>query len=371
MRILTAMRTVRTGKSTRRFLGCRAAALLLAVGTATGLAEAGPEVRVENVRRAYHNGEHNAFTDLVRWQDRLWLTFRSCPGGHMVFSSASVRVLSSADGREWREEHRFSVPKRDTRDPHFLVFRDRLFIFTGTWYSGEGELPRDQYDLNKHLGYAVSTADGKNWEEPRPMEGTYGHYIWRTAARGDTAYLCGRRKPGYAEAQDGGAGDGTEGVESVLLESEDGLNWRFRSMIQETMGNETAFLFEEDGTLLALSRESREGARLSRSSPPYVEWKAQEMDRFIGGPLLARWGDRILAGGRRHSEQGPKTTLYWLEEGGLQPFAELLSGGDASYPGFVELGGGDGLVSWYSSHEKDEAGQPITAIYVADLVLVD
>lgn len=330
--------------------------------------QAGPAVRVENVRRAYHNGEHNGFTDLVKWRGRIWLAFRSCPGGHFVFPTSTVRILSSEDGKEWREEHSFSVPLRDVRDPHFLVFRDQLFVYTGTWYSGEGELPRDQYDLNKHLGCGVATKDGATWEAPRPLEGTYGHYIWRTAARDGRAYLCGRRKTGHAEASKGVSGDGQEGVESVLLESEDGWNWRFRSMVQETMGNETAFLFEDDGTLLALSRESREGARLSRSKPPYESWQVQELDRFVGGPLLARWGDRILAGGRSHTKEGPRTALYWLEKSGLEPLAELPSEGDASYPGFVEMEGGRGLISWYSSHEKDESGKPITAIYLADLV---
>ncbi len=353
-------------KKTARHFGGGVLALLLA---SSGLApvEAGPAVRVENVRRAYHNGEHNAFTDLVKWRGRIWLAFRSCPDGHMVFPTSSVRILSSEDGREWREEHRFSVPLRDVRDPHFLVFRDRLFVYTGTWYSGEGELPREQYDLNKHLGYGVSTADGKAWEAPRPLEGTYGHYIWRAAAREGVAYLCARRKAGHAEASAGASRDGQAGVEAALLESEDGLNWRFRSLVQETMGNETAFLFEDDGTLLALSRESREGARLSRSKPPHERWQAQELDRFVGGPLLAHWGGRVLAGGRRNTEEGPRTALYWLEDGGLAPFAELPSGGDNSYPGFVEMEGGRGLVSWYSSHEKDESGRPITAIYLADL----
>ena len=27
-----------------------------------------PEVRVTNVRRVFHNGEHNAFTDLIRFE---------------------------------------------------------------------------------------------------------------------------------------------------------------------------------------------------------------------------------------------------------------------------------------------------------------
>jgi hypothetical protein len=71
--------------------------------------------------------------------------------------------------------------------------------------------------------------------------------------------------------------------------------------------------------------------------------------------------------------RGPKTALYWLdrhaetEQGLLTEFAELPSGGDTSYPGFVELSPTRALVSWYSSHEKDADGKTITAIYMADL----
>ena len=56
--------------------------------------------------------------------------------------------------------HRFHVKERDTRDPHFLVFRDKLFVYTGTWYSGPTALSRSDYDLNKHLGYAAWSEDG-------------------------------------------------------------------------------------------------------------------------------------------------------------------------------------------------------------------
>ena len=40
-----------------------------------------PKVKVENIRQAFHNGEHNAFTDLISWKGEIWLTFRSCPYG--------------------------------------------------------------------------------------------------------------------------------------------------------------------------------------------------------------------------------------------------------------------------------------------------
>jgi hypothetical protein len=73
-------------------------------------------------------------------------------------------------------------------------------------------------------------------------------------------------------------------------------------------------------------------------------------------------------GGRDLSqEKGPKTVLSWLTGDHLQPFAELPSGGDNAYPGFVALDGNRALVSYYSSHELDSAGKPITAIYLAEL----
>ncbi|APZ92240.1 hypothetical protein [Fuerstiella marisgermanici] len=325
-----------------------------------------PGVRVQNVSRAFHNGEHNAFTDLIRWKGKYWLTFRSCPDGHMVFSTSSIMVLSSEDAKTWDTVHKFSVPLRDTRDPHFLEFQGKLFIYTGTWYSGEGELPREDYDINKHLGYTVWTDDGKTWSAPHQMEGTYGHYIWRAVTDGETAYLCGRRKRAYSEAESGAGGASI--LEGALLESSDGINWRFRSLFQTQQGNETAFQIQPDGTMLALSRQRGSTAQLARSRPPYQTWDRKELPHYVGGPLLAKWGDHWLVGGRKNTAAGPKTALYWLIDDELKPIAELPSGGDNSYPGFVEVDAQHGLLSWYSSHEKDDDGKTITAIYVADLV---
>ena len=93
-----------------------------------------------------------------------------------------------------------------------------------------------------------------------------------------------------------------------------------------------------------------------------------ELPTFIGGPLLTRWREHWLVGGRRWEGRAPITTLYWLVGDDLIRFAELPSAGDNSYPGFVELDDRRGLLSWYSTHEKNAAGEPITAIYLAELV---
>lgn len=324
-----------------------------------------PDVIVTNVRRVFHNGEHNAFTDLARFKDRYYLAFRSCPDGHMVHPTASIIVLTSRDLNSWEQAFRFSVPLRDTRDPHFLVFQDKLFVYTGTWYSGPTTLPRNEYDLNKHLGYGVWTPDGEQWNGPTMLEGTFGHYIWRAASFGGKAYLCGRRKHEFDVRPRGEGPD----VESAMLVSDDGLVWKTAALFQEERGDETAFQFLSDGSVLGIARRGGDPAQIVRSQPPYDQWERKPLDRYIGGPLLARWGDRWVVGGRHNTDRGPKTSMCWLSGDSLTEFAELPSGGDNSYPGFLVLGPERAVMSWYSSHEKDEAGKPITAIYMADLRL--
>lgn len=325
-----------------------------------------PGVRVTNVRQVFHNGEHNAFTDLIRFGGTYYLTFRSCPDGHMVHPTASIIILASSDLKSWKQVHQFSVPERDTRDPHFLEFKGRLFVYTGTWYSGKTTLPRSEYDLNKHLGYAAWSDDGTQWHSPVMMEGTFGHYIWKAATHDGKAYLCGRRKHEFDVRP---RGEGPE-VESAMLISDDGLVWKTAALFQEQRGDETVFQFEPGGSVLAIGRRGSDKAQILRSKPPYADWERSELDRYIGGPLLMRWGDRWVVGGRRNTDRGPKTSMCWLLGDDLHEFAELPSGGDNSYPALLELSPTRAVMSWYSSHEKDGDGKPITAIYMADLEVV-
>ena len=337
---------------------------IASIGATPALANETPKVEVTNVRRVFHNGQHNAFTDMIHFEGQYYLTFRSCPDGHMVHPTASIIILRSQDLQTWKPVHQFRVKHRDTRDPHFLEFRNRLFVYTGTWYSGETTLPLDDYDLNKHLGYAVWSEDGTTWHGPTMLEGTFGHYIWRAESFGGKAYLCGRRKREFDVRR---RGEGPE-VESAMLESDDGLIWKTRTLFQEHNGDETAFRFQPDGSILAIGRRGRDHAQILRSAPPYASWDRRDLDRYIGGPLLTRWGDRWVVGGRNNTaNRGSKTSMCWLVGDELREFAELPSGGDNSYPGFVELSPARAIMSWYSSHEKNAAGEPITAIYLADL----
>lgn len=328
-----------------------------------------PSIRIDAVHRVFDDGEHNAFTDLVQFKGRYYLAFRSCPDGHMLFSTSRIRVLVSDDGvTGWEKVLEFGLPPhRDVRDAHLLVFGERLFVYTGAWLIPPDGEPRD---CNDHLGFAAWTDDGQTWQGPQMLEGTYGHYIWKAAAYDGTAYLCGRRRRDFVPLPESGE-ENRLYLESAMLESDDGLTWRTRSLFTDDYGNETGFQFDEEGTVWALARGATGvPARVCRAEPPYKEWDRVELDQDIGGPMIARWGDRWLIGGRRMTDRdNPVTALWWLEDDRLQEAGELPSGGDTSYPGFVPLDGERGLLSFYSSHEGSGRSVAPCHIYIAEISL--
>jgi hypothetical protein len=324
-------------------------------------------MRIASLRQLYNDGNHNAFTDLCRFGDHYYLTFRSCPHGHMIFSASRIVILRSPDGQTWTEVHAFNVPDRDVRDPHFLVFQEKLFIYTGTWPVD----PTDSHkmDQNNHLGFAVWSTDGANWSSPQALAGTHGYYIWRAATDGGVAYLNGRCIRDFVTPADNAEERAL--MQSWLLQSHDGLTWSQAGLVKASYGDETAFLFAEAGHLLALVRtEAGHPAELCRSAPPYQSWACTTLDRAVGGPLLARWGERYLVGGRKSVDRSrPVTALYWLVDDALVEALELPSGGDTSYPGFVQTAPDRALLSYYSSHEGSGTSLAPCHIYLAELQL--
>ena len=324
-------------------------------------------IRIASLRQIYNNGNHNAFTDLCHFGEHYYLTFRSCPHGHMIFSSSRIVVLRSQDTQSWTEVYSFNVPDRDVRDPHFLIFHAKLFVYSGTWPVD----PTDSHkmDQNNHLGFAVWSTDGEQWHGPQALAGTHGYYIWRAASYGGVAYLNGRCIRDFVTPADNAEERAL--MQSWLLQSVDGLTWTQAGLFQASYGDETAFLFEGAGQVVAVVRaEAGRPAWLCRADPAYQAWTRKPLDRAVGGPLLARWGDRYLVGGRKTLERGrPVTTLYWLVNDELVELLELPSGGDTSYPGFVELTPDRGLLSYYSSHEGSGTSLAPCHIYLAELRL--
>lgn len=127
--------------------------------------------------------------------------------------------------------------------------------------------------------------------ERRQMVRTYtlGWHVWPLCL----ACCCLWRKGIPLRARKIGFNVGPKGepndIESLMLESDDGLIWRKRAVFQEIAGDETAFLFDQQGGIRGIGRR-RGMAQLLQSNPPDIKWMRHNLDRHIGGPLISKWG---------------------------------------------------------------------------------
>ena len=62
-----------------------------------------PSATIVDVARIWDGGAHNAFTDLIRWRDRWYCTFRE--GDDHVGGDGRIRVLVSVDGDSYYASH--------------------------------------------------------------------------------------------------------------------------------------------------------------------------------------------------------------------------------------------------------------------------
>jgi hypothetical protein len=46
-----------------------------------------PEIRIESPRKVFGEDAHSALTDPCHFRGRLYVAFRTCPDGHMIFPS--------------------------------------------------------------------------------------------------------------------------------------------------------------------------------------------------------------------------------------------------------------------------------------------
>src|SRR4051794_13935662 len=78
-----------------------------------------PRVEVISVVKLWDKGRHNAFTDLIRYKDRWFCTFRE--GAGHVSPDGALRILTSADGKEWESAALVRSATNDLRDPKLSV----------------------------------------------------------------------------------------------------------------------------------------------------------------------------------------------------------------------------------------------------------
>lgn len=342
----------------------RATAADVPAATAPPATAAPAKAELVEVRKIWDGAKHNAFTDLRRWHDRWWCTFREGPA-HVGGGDGTIRVLTSADGAAWESAASLAEAGVDLRDPKLSVTPDDklMLVFGGSIYHGGKVL------LGRQPRVAFS-ADGRTWGPPTKVLAE-GDWLWQVTWHDGVCYgttYGGPASPGGKPVTKPATGDAPPTPPALqLVRSKDGVAWERAAPLAVTaQPNETTLRFAPDGRMQALVRREAADAMgwLGTAAPPYEQWTWQPLNYRLGGPnfLFLPGGQRVAATRDLSTPKKATTMVAAMSDDRLTPLLTLPSGGDCSYPGLVWH---DGLlwVSYYSSHEGK------TSVYLAKVRL--
>jgi hypothetical protein len=314
------------------------------------------QTHVVTVERIWNRAAHSAFTDIIRFEDDLYCTFRE-GSGHIPGRNGLIRVIRSHDGMNWESVALLDEKHVDLRDPKLSMTSDgRLMVNSGASF----------YHDTKRVGIESRVAfyDPKNdtFRKPQkvilPKEANIGFdWLWRITWHKGWAWGCVQQVPNTGDRA------------LQLVRSRDGIHFEHVATLDVPFPSETTLRFLADDTMIAMIRRGGKEPYgwIGKANPPYNDWKFTRSNKAFGGPNFVQLPNGMwLAGSRGYGGKTATTALWWLdiETAKLTELLELPSGGDTSYPGFViDQKNNRVLVSYYSSHEGK------SAIYLATLRL--
>lgn len=301
---------------------------------------------IVSVVKIWDAGAHNAFTDLIRFQERWYCTFRE--GDDHVGGDGKIRVLVSEEGDAWQSAALITEPGIDLRDPKLSIAPDgRLMIVAG------GSVYEGKTLMGRQPRVCFSTG-GREWTPPRRVL-EEGEWLWRVTWHKGQAYGVSYS---IVETED------RKDWRARLFRSEDGVAYEFVATLEvPDRPNETTLRFAGDEMIALVRRESGDAfGWIGTSQPPYTDWIWYATQHRLGGPNFIVLPDGAMWAGSREYPGGAKMAIARMGRAAYEPVLTLPSGGDCSYPGLVWH---EGLlwVSYYSSHEGK------TSIYLARIRL--
>ena len=305
------------------------------------------------VVKIWDQAPHSAFTDLLRFNDAFYCTFREGTA-HVKGHDGTARVLRSTDGKNWTSVASLKMEGLDVRDPKLSITPDnRIMVLMDV------ETTKDDKVILRKPYLSFSDKSGLEFSSPRLSAvderiATWSDWVWRVT-------------------WDKGVGYGIiyQGDNVYLLKTKDGSYFEKVSKIDvDGRPNESTIRFDKNGKMYVLIRREEKDKRgvFATADAPYQDWKLSYMDQRLGGPNFIFLDDTTLCIGSRLypaiDTAGNKahTTAIFITDlsGKIRKTINLPSGGDTSYPGMV-IYDGKLWYSYYSSHEGK------TSIYLAKI----
>lgn len=281
---------------------------------------------------------HNFNTDLLLWNEYFYLIYQHS-STHFFDVDSRLVLLRSKDCKSWEKISEIKYEGLEFRDPKLSVINKTLFLYA---------LKNFVYDPEPLQTFYATSKDGYNWSDFNEIEPN-GFLFWKPKTLDNLTWY----NTAYWH----------EHGKSILLKSNNGINWETVSTIYEGETNdETALEILSDGKIIITARLEADPAwhsgsknastLIAYSYPPYTEWtKTKSYLTRLDGPALINVNDRIFAAGRYDPEGRDnwygisgifgrkRAAIYAVDDNKLTLITLLPSCGDTSYPGIVEKDG--------------------------------
>ena len=303
------------------------------------------------VEKIWDKAPHNAFTDLIRFKNTFYCTFRE-GSGHIPGTNGKIRILKSSDGHKWTNVVLLEKTGFDLRDPSLSITpQGKLMVLMGGSVYENGKL------LSKACQVSFYNDSTHKFSDPIPVKydqdtNSDSNWLWRVIWHDKVAYGVVY----YSQSTT---------FKISLVTSVNGINYSLvKSFEIDGKPNETSLRFMPDGKLFILVRreDQNQYGLLGRSTFPFKEWDWVNTGFKLGGPdLIITPEGTLIIGTRTFSKNGTRTGLLSIDSTGkFKLLIEFPSGGDTGYPGMV-IYKNTLFISYYSSHEGK------TSIYLAQI----
>jgi len=309
-------------------------------------------MEIEKIECIWWDGYHNAFTDIIEFKGNYYCTFRHGTQ-HSLQGKGEIYILKSSNLKNWEHIRKFP-PLKDSRDPKFFIFKEKLGVLFFTY--------QDINTTTKKDAYISYTDDGENFSSLIKISQD-NLCFWR---------IRNYREKLYATAYSSGENKADWG--SYLFVSEDGENFeKISTIVKGEYANETDLLFEENKCYAVVRREGEmKTSVLSISEYPFEKWENYPLNEVVKGLHILKYRGKIYIAGRVFKNEERETEILCLDidRKKLEFETILPSGGDTLYCGSI-VKNDKIYLSYYSQHEIDKreskVGENAAGIYLAVL----
>lgn len=303
--------------------------------------------RIAFVRQIWKSPFHNAFPDIIYYNERFFVAFRQAEK-HYLSENSKILIITSSDLIKWSLVQEITVPGQDLRDPKFSLMPDgKLMLNTGSLENSKGA------SLGSFVAFSKT---GFSWTSlQQVME--RGDWLWRLTWEGKAGYGISYRFSNPNDIDQEWLAD--------LVTTKDGISFeKVAKLPVKGHPSEGTVRFDPQGVMWILIRRDRGPAAkgglaaragLLKAKPPYKKFDYLPLNCYLGGPNFVFSGGEWLVAGRFLAVNPfgvfERMGVAMLSKGKIESPIFLPGVGDLGYPGIV-FHEGRLLLCYYASPEK-------------------